>query len=418
MMGVVFNAKRTQVTLELRKPQLEIFNDPHRFKTVVAGRRFGKTFLAKGIIVDKATNKARQEVGYIAPTYRQAKNLMWRPLKEMLPRSYVHDKNETGLTLTLRNKSVISLYGSDNPDSLRGIGLDLAIIDEAAFQDPYVWKVVRPALADRGGEAVFITTPKGYNHFYDLVMKSLDKPNWKHWHFTTLEGGNVPAEEIEEARSILDPRMFRQEFEASFENLAGRVYYAFDRILNVDDTIQDNLALPLKVGIDFNIDPMSACMGTRENRRLRCFDEIEIMNGNTMLLAQELRRRYPNRPIVAYPDPTGQHGSTNANAGQTDFAILRSYGIQVIAPNGPYAMADKINMTNAALCNANNERRASFHPRCKKTIKALDGQVYIDGTKIPDKKTGLDHMSDAFAYMACYEYPLVQFIRRIETVGT
>lgn len=415
-MGIVLGNKMQALNIALRPNQYVIAESDKRFNTITAGRRFGKTFLGRSKIARKAINKPRQVCWYIAPTYRQAKNLMWIPLKELIPSAYIKHKDETDLSMILRNLSIIALRGADNPDSLRGPGLDYALFDEAAFQAAYVWDVVYPMLSDRLGGADFITSPKGYNWYYDLIMNHNDDDDWGHFHFTTAEGGNVPEKEIARAKAMLDPRMFRQEFEASFENLTGRVYYAYDRILNSQGIIEDVPNQPLRVGMDFNVDPMSSVLSVRIGQELRVFDEIVIPNGNTVLMAQEIRRRWPDRVVIVYPDPTGNSRHTNAPVGQTDMSLLRRFGFQIIAPMHPYTQTDKINSTNGALLNANGVRREKINKRCKNLIKGLDGLTYIEGTSLPDKTSGLDHITDANAYLCCGEYPIMDFARRIKAV--
>lgn len=414
-MGVALGTRTTGVRLALRPHQLEIINNDKRYKTVIAGRRFGKTFLVKGELSSKAINKSRQTVWYVAPSYRQAKELMWTPLKELIPPSYIKHKDETALSLDLRNGSRIALKGADNPDSLRGPGLNHVAFDEVAFQDPYVWDVVYPMLTDMHGTATFITTPKGFNWVYDLIMDNLADPEWAHFHFTTAEGGNVTKEELDKARATKDPRIFRQEFEASFENLAGRVYYAFDRIENVAP-VEDDPNSQLLIGLDFNIDPLTAVLAVKRGAELHVFDEIVISNGNTIMLSQMIRQRYPNRPITVFPDPTGNSQHTNAPVGQTDFTLLRSFAFQINAPMHAYSQTDKINTTNAALLNAVGIRRIKINKRVKHLIKGLDGHCYVEGTSLPDKKDGLDHETDAFAYMCCGVFPIAEPARRIKAL--
>ena len=159
--------------------------------------------------------------------------------------------------------------------------------------------------------------------------------------------------------------------------------------------------------MDFNVNPMSAALATKPGGQLHQFDEISIPNGNTDLMAQEIRRRAgPKREVIVYPDPTGKARKTSAPVGQTDFTILASYGFTVLAPDSPYPQADKINMVNAAMLNAAGVRRYFVHPKCKLTIKAWDGQTFKQGTTTPDKSLGLDHASDAAAYLIAYEFPI------------
>ena len=414
------DAQLKPISILLRKPQYDIFTDDHRFKTVTAGRRFGKTFLARGWLTTRAIQIPRSTHWYCAPTYRQAKQLMWGPLKDLIPKQYIKHKDETDMSLELVNKSIIALRGTDNPDSLRGPGLKSLVLDECAFMRPGIWDtILSPMLADQLGHAIFITTPVGYNWFYDLVMESQSDEEWRSFHYTTAEGGNVSQKEIAKQRARLDPRKFRQEFEASFENMSGRVYYAFDRDKNVIDVnMRTYDGMPLLVGMDFNICPMSAVLGFRVADQLHIVGEIEIENGNTELMAREIKNRFPGRNVVVYPDPTGDSRHTNAPVGETDFTILRRHGFQVYSPGRPYAVTDKINTMNAAFENANGVRRVFLaRGKTKSLQKSLDGFCYKEGTSIPATDTGLEHIADAAAYEVLAQFPLVQPARRIKTVG-
>lgn len=399
---------RNKIVLEPSRAQSIILASPARFKIVNAGRRFGKTHLAiPFFLFPGAVNRAYSNNYYIAPTYKDAKRIAWEKLKAVIPPAYLADKpNETELSVRLRNHSKITLLGADDPDSLRGPGAHRIVYDEFAFQKKYVWDVTRPMLSDTGGDALFISTPAGYNHFYDMYCAASVKKGWAAFQFTTLDGGNVPAEEIEEAKHDLDERMFRQEYMASFEMLAGRVYYAYDRIENACLTLDDGVS-PLLVGMDFNVNPMTAAIAQRKADQLHFIDEIVLPNGNTELMARELKTRYPGRSIRVYPDPTGNARKTSAPVGQTDFTILRGAGFTVLAPQHPYPISDKYNTFNAALCNAAGERRTYINPvRCPSLGKGLDGLTYREGTSEADKRLGLDHITDAAAYLVLWEMPM------------
>jgi hypothetical protein len=128
--------------MRLTRPQTQIYLDDSRFKVVVAGRRFGKTVLALCILLKKAANKPDSICWYTAPTYRQAKQISLKMLQQMAPPDHVISKNETDLTMTFANGSVISLRGADNYDSLRGVGLDALVLDEYADMQAEVWTEV------------------------------------------------------------------------------------------------------------------------------------------------------------------------------------------------------------------------------------------------------------------------------------
>lgn len=392
----------------LSDPQAEVMESDARFRVICAGRRFGKTFLAIAFLLFMAVAMRGATCWYIAPTYRQAKQIAWKMLKRMTPGGWAVSWNETDLTVILCNGSEISLRGADNPDSLRGVSLWAVVLDEYADMDASVWpEVIRPALADLMGSALFIGTPKGFNHFHTLWAAAHTLPNWAAWSFTTADGGNVSQAEIESARAELDERTFRQEFLASFETLAGRVYQNFERQVHVTD-VQDVPSQALLVGMDFNINPMSAVLATIQGGQLHVFGEIEIPNGNTELMAAEIRRRYPKRPVRVYPDPSGNARKTSAPVGQTDFAILKAAGFQVIAPAQAPLVVDRVNEVNAVFRNADGAVRCFISPRAKTLIRCLEGLTWKEGTSAPDKSLGLDHMPDAFGYLVHSEFPIIR----------
>jgi len=267
------------------------------------------------------------------------------------------------------------------------------------------------------GRALFISTPCGYNWFYDLYCAAKTREDWQAFQFTTLQGGNVPASEIEAARAELDEKTFRQEYEASFEALTGRVYYAYDRDQNARK-LDDDPKLPLLVGMDFNVNPMSAAFAIRVADQLHFIGEHLIPNGNTEDMAKFIRAKFPGRQIRVYPDPTGNARKTSAPVGQTDFTILRAAGFTVLAPGHPYPVADKINTVNAAMRNAAGLRRAYVDPvKCPNLATGFDGLTYREGTNEPDKSLGLDHITDAAAYLVLWEMPMRDLARRITITG-
>ena len=150
--------------------KLEIFNSTARFKVVSAGRRFGKSRLAAWILIIKALQSEDKDVFYIGPTFQQAKDIMWNMLKELLDGTeLIEQTHENTATMTLVNGRKISLKGSDRPDTLRGVGLAYVVLDEYASMKVEVWEqIIRPTLADVKGGALFIGTPAGKNHFYEI----------------------------------------------------------------------------------------------------------------------------------------------------------------------------------------------------------------------------------------------------------
>ena len=403
--------------LDLRWAQGEVFNNRKRFRVLVAGRRFGKSYLSCVELLRAAIEQPGETFFYCAPTYRMAKDIAWKTLKRLVPQVWIKSKNESDLKIELINDSMIELKGTENAMALRGRSLSGVVLDEAAFMDAEVWfEVIRPALADKQGWALFISTPDGTaSWFYDLwcYCAERDWEDWQRWTFTTIEGGNVPADEVEAARTQLDERTFRQEFEASFENLTGLVAVSFDD-LNISTEAKDVSVMPLLLGVDFNVDPMSGICAVKNDDNLYVFDEIMLTGGATTWdFSEEVIRRYGvDRRIIACPDPTGGARKTSG-VGLTDHNILRRSGFNVSSPKAPWKIRDKITAVNTALLDASGTRRTFIHPRCKELIKSLRTLTYTPNTGLPNKNLGVDHAFDAFGYLCLQQFNLA----KPETLG-
>ena len=398
---------RNEIRYKLSAKQKLVFRHPARFRVLVAGRRFGKSYMAVLLLLYEALEEPDAIVWYIAPTYRQGKEILWKMLKKLVPLEYVYTLNETDLSMQLRNGSVIAIKGSDNPDSLRGVGLRFAALDEYAYQEADTWfEVVRPMLAIGGGRSLFITTPNGLNWAYDLYLMGTGKDDeFQSWQFTTLEGGLVPQKEIDHARRHMSLRQFKQEFEASFETLSGRVYSNFERGVHLREMADPGGEL--LVGLDFNVNPMTAVIGVSVGPTdLYVMDALEIMSSNTQEVVDELKARYPNRPIFVCPDPSGKARTTASSS--TNFTILEEAGFTVDVPAKAPAIADRVNAVQAMLRTANGDVHLWVHPRATALVRSFDGQQYKQGTSIPDKTGGLDHAADAVGYLVWQQFNLLR----------
>jgi len=409
-------AVKTAPSIDLRWAQGQVFECRKRFRVLVAGRRFGKSYLSCVELLRGAIERPGETYFYCAPTYRMAKDIAWKALKRLVPQIWIKSKNETDLRIELINDSVIELKGTENAMALRGRSLAGVVLDEAAFMDSEVWfEVIRPALADKQGWTLFISTPDGTaSWFYDLwCFCNEEWDDWQRWSFTTVEGGNVPPEEVEAARAQLDARTFRQEFEASFENLSGLVAISFGD-MNISAESKDISVMPLLLGVDFNVDPMSGICAVKDKENLYVFDEIMLTGGATTWdFAEEVSRRYGiDRRVIACPDPTGGARKTSG-VGLTDHNILRRNGMSVSSPKAPWKIRDKITAVNTALLDASGARRTLIHPRCKELIKSLRTLTYTPNTGLPNKNLGVDHAFDAFGYLCLQQFNLA----KPETLG-
>ena len=217
----------TTLNFELLRWQQEVFSDKHRFKVIAAGRRCGKSRLSAVTLLIEALNcPAGSSVMYVAPTMGQARTIMWELLQE-LGKPVIKASHINNLEITLVNGRRILLRGADNPDSLRGVSLTYVVIDECAFVKVDTWeKILRAALSDRKGRAMFISTPSGRNWFYDLFKlgKDGEDEEWKAWHFTTEDNETIDPTEIEAAKRSLSSFAFKQEYLSSFDTAGADVF--------------------------------------------------------------------------------------------------------------------------------------------------------------------------------------------------
>jgi len=392
--------------MALTKPQKKVISNEARFRVLITGRRFGKTFLAINELA-KFASKPNQRVWYVAPTYRQAKAICWNVLKEkMIYHKWVKNINHSDLTITLKNNSQITLRGSDNEQSLRGVGLNFLCIDEFADVSQEAWyEVLRPTLSDTKGHALFCGSPRGFGNWsYELFKQGETNKDWASFKYTTIEGGNVDQDEVEQAKQDLDIRTFQQEYEATFVNYSGMIYYNFNRQNNIIEKYQKETAI-LHIGLDFNVDPMSAVVCVIVNEKIIVVDEIQIYSSNTQEMCDEIKNRYKNKQIVVYPDPSARQRKTSAG-GFTDLSILKNAGFDVKCKNTAPLIRDRINAVNAKLKNVNGKNSLFIVKSCKNVIKSIERQIYKEGTHVPDKDSGYDHMNDALGYLIEFNFPL------------
>lgn len=216
----------TELNIELLPWQQEVWNDETRFKIVAAGRRTGKSRLAAWMLILRALQTEKGHVFYVAPTQGQARDIMWQTLLE-LGNPVIISSHINNLQLKLVNGATISLKGADRPETMRGVSLRFLVLDEYADMKPEVFEqILRPALADQKGDALFIGTPMGRNHFYDLYQYGElgDDPTYKTWHFTSYSNPLLDSEEIDVAKKSMSSYAFRQEFMASFEARGSEMF--------------------------------------------------------------------------------------------------------------------------------------------------------------------------------------------------
>ena len=214
------------LNIELLPWQQDVWADDTRFKIVAAGRRTGKSRLAAWMLIVNALQADRGHVFYVAPTQGQARDIMWQTLLE-LGNPVISGSHINNLQIKLVNGATISLKGADRPETMRGVSLKFLVLDEYADMKPDVFEqILRPALADQKGSAMFIGTPMGRNHFYELYKYAEldDDPTYKAWHFTSYDNPLLDPDEIDIAKRSMSSYAFRQEFMASFEARGSEMF--------------------------------------------------------------------------------------------------------------------------------------------------------------------------------------------------
>lgn len=395
----------------LHVAQHEVLRGARQFNVVVCGRRWGKTLLGRERAVRAALDGL--PVGWFAPTYKVLDDA-WRGLVRALAPVLVKPPDNQEYRMEIVGGGSVDAWSLTKPDAGRSRAYGVAIIDEAAMVMDLsaAWEgAIWPTLTDLEGSAWFLSTPRGYDDFQKLWERGASTEEkwkeWASWQMPSWTNPHLPQAFIDSARATMDPRYFKQEYGASFEDMAGRVYFRFDRALNVRGDLADGGG-ELLVGMDFNVSPMSAAVAVRAGDQLHVIDEFELNNSNTEEMCRAILARYPKRRVTVYPDPSGSARKTSAPVGQTDFAIIRAAGFRILAPTAAPPVVDRINEVNALACNANDVRRLFVHPRCQAVIRSLSQLTYKDGASVIDKASGLDHMADALGYLIHMEFPLAR----------
>jgi len=376
----------------------EILKDKTRYKILSCGRRWGKSYFS--ILFLLSTPLKRNERRWIVfPTYRQAKMVSWSILKDIFAKKKV-SINETELSITFDNGAKIELKGADKPDSLRGVSTTMVVMDEYSYMKENVWgEIIQPTLAETKGSALFVGTPTGVqNHFYDLFVKGqAEGSDYKSWQFTTLEGGFISEDEVENAKKNLDKRTFQQEYEASFLTAANRAAYNFNR--DIHCKVMDK-SPRMFWGIDFGVASYMTAILMCENTagEVYVFDEIGLQNSNTFELAKLMQQKAPGLPV--YPDPAGKARTSNST--KSDHMILQESGFTVISKKANPTQKDRLNALNKMLEDATGKHRLFVNPNCKNLIRDLELCTMENGQIL--KTETLSHFLDALCYPMDYRY--------------
>lgn len=227
----------------LHETQVKVAQDKHRFRVINAGRRWGKSTLVAWEMFAIAVSQENARVPYYAPTRDDARDIMWKPLKEICGPLIIGEPNESRLEINIRNRfggtSLIVLYGWE---AVQERGKGVGVRNNHVFMDEvskyknfdFGWEeIIRPTLIDLKGGATFISTPNGFNHFYDLTLKEGSDPDYKYFHFTSMDNPHLPPEELEKMHIEMTDDRFAQEVMGEFRKREGLVYKDFNRARHV-----------------------------------------------------------------------------------------------------------------------------------------------------------------------------------------
>ncbi len=390
--------------------RLEILRHPARWKVVVAGRRWGKTTLALQWLISGPIQPGELR-WFVAPTYRQGKLIGWTILKRLFRQSkFPHKIAEAALDIVLPNTATISIKGADKADSLTGVGLGRVVMDEYADMNKDVWpEIIRPMLADTKGNAMFIGTPDGFNHFYDMYMQQETSKNYKSWQFKSIDGGFIEPEEIEDMRDLPE-KTFRQEMEATFETVSTKAYYNFDRQIHINENAKYQQFLPILLSFDFNVNPMTAVLAHKQHNDITFFDEISILTSSTVEVCREFQRRHPEHRggLIIYGDVTGRSRDTRSN--KTDYDIIKemldhypNFEIRVGRANP--SIVNRVNITNGKMRDSVGGVHLFVSPKCKTLVNDWERVTFKENSRELDKSDhALTHKSDAADYLVWGEF--------------
>lgn len=406
----------------LHPPQDQIALDRHRFRVVNCGRRFGKTTLAVLEMVAKAYAGKDRNICYVAPTYAQARDIAWQDLKKVcLPIAYKVNESRLEITIHTQDKglSVISLRGWESIETLRGQRFHFIVIDEIASMRNWVtnWEeVIRPTLTDYKGEVLFISTPKGFNHFYDLFNKELTDSDYKSFHFSSYDNPHLPVEELNKAKQELTEDRFAQEYMADFRKTEGLVYKEFDRSIHLFEELPMVQFVDTLAGVDFGFTHPAAVPTIKKDYDGNYWmtEEWYKVGQTDLQIAEYVASRKFNK---VYPDPENAGGIQE----------LKNHGVNVReVTKGSGSVVTGINIVREMF----KSNKLRIHKSCIYTIGELETYSY------PPKKPGStydnenplkenDDMMDSIRYVLMMDgtasqagVPVISYSQQRKTYGT
>ena len=436
--NVKLHPKQSEIIREL------FYNKSARYVVVNASRGFGKTYLGAASaamacqeLLDMPYDIPNKNVSIVASTHSQVVDTYFPLLMYRfgLDKYAIKSSRPDG-KIVLPNNVELKMWSYESIDRMRGTGQYFVVCDEitswigAGGNVKEAWEsVIQPTITTRWspkqiaefekeygitlpspGRALIISTPRGHDYFYEMWHFSQQKESeWKSYSYSYKDSPLLDYDEIERTKKTIDRLKFNREYLASFDDSGNNVFYNFKRAEHVvpdlkpfsDDEI-------VHVGIDFNVGIMASVAFAIRGGKIEILDEF---NGHpdTETLARDIKKRFPNNTVIAYPDPSGRARKTSAPTGRTDFKILLDEGIQALARKKNPPIADSVQAVNKMLKTGDGEVHMLIHPDCGMTIKSMERTVWVENnpnTATIDKTHGLEHWGDALRYAIEYLFPV------------
>jgi len=401
-----------------------------RFPVVPAGRRSGKTERFKRFVAKEAMRNADEKYFIAAPTRDQVKKIYWDDMKAFtLSCKHPKKPSETDLIIFMPNGSEIHLIGLDKPARIEGIPWTGGGIDEIADIKPDAWEAhilpalntVNPTRPDYRAWCWLLGVPDGLNHYYDMATyaESANDPEWALYHWKSAE--ILPPDVIESAKRQMSAKQYRQEFEASFETVSGRIYEDYSKENHISRTIEPHEQLIWMH--DQNYTPLSSAIGVMDGDNVYLLDEIVLTSAVSKQSALEFVNKYAdhkNKHVIIYGDPAGKAGEKHGHASDyTDIEdVLRDNGwsfTRKVKKKHP-AIKDRQNSVRAKIRTADGHISLFVNPNtapwCDKGLNTV--QLQEGSTFQEDQKNKYQHITTAIGYMVDYEFPMEQVVTNLK----
>ena len=394
------------------KPQAALVNSPARFPAMVAGFGAGKTHALILRALKLIFTDGGGDVAYYLPSYPLMRTIAYPRFQEALDNlGIAYNLNKQEHVLRVNNRQII-FRTMENPDAIVGYEVGDSLVDELdtlpAAKAENAWNkiIARNRQKKDNGTANTVavgTTPEGFRFVYSKWAKNRTE-SYELIKAPTYSNPHLPDGYIDALRESYPSNLLDAYIEGEFVNLtSGSVYVNFDRELNNTDITHTDRET-LHIGLDFNVGKMAAAVHVMRDGKVYAVDEISS-GRDTPDVINIIKERYPNNPVIVYPDASGGSASST-NAAQSDLTLLRNANFQVNAPRANGRVRDRIAAVNMALCNNDGQRLYYVNiEKCPNIALCLEQQAY-DKNGEPDKASGFDHMNDAVGYFVVRKLPI------------